>query len=284
MQGNAGILLRRIFCTGVAAVVTNFATAADLQSAVPILTIGGTGAALGTMQKLADEFKKLHPAVQVKVLSSLGSGGGIKALTAGQLTVSVSSRPITDAERAQRIVAHEIAKTPFVFATGPKTPVHNVSLDELAKLYSGKTTTWSDGTLVRPVLRPAVDIDTRLVKEMSPSLNEAVTEAHKRQGKNIAVTDTDSANELEKIPGAFGTSTLALIKSEDRHLKVLSVGGVEPSIENASSKKYPYLKSIYLVIPANPSPTARAFSKFIGSASGKAILIQTGNIPTAGKK
>lgn len=287
MHGNVLNCLRSFFyIAGAMAFMINAAWAAGSQpsSLSGNLTIGGTGAALGTMQKLADEFKKSHPDVHVKILPSLGSGGGIKALIAGQLAVGVSSRPITDAERSNGVAAREIAKTPFVFVTGPNNPVNNVTLDELAGLYSGKTTNWPDGDLVRPVLRPLTDIDTQLVKAMSPALAEAVGKAHHRPGKNIAVTDTDSANELEQIPGAIGTSTLSLIKSENRRLKVLIVDGVEPSIQNVSSKKYPYLKSIYLVAPSKPSPMVQAFTKFIDSASGKAILIQTGNIPSAGDK
>lgn len=248
------------------------------------LVIGGTGAALGTMQKLADEFRKTHPDVRVKILTSLGSGGGIKALIAEKVTVSVSSRPITDDEKAKGITAKEIARTPFVFATSFKTPVTNVTLDELAALYSGKLSTWSDGTPVRPVLRPLVDVDTEVVKDMSPALAQAVIEAHQRPGKNIAITDTDSANELESIPGAFGTSTLSLIKSEDRRLKVLAIAGVEPTIENTTSGKYPYVKSIYLVTAANPSPLAESFAKFVDSASGRTVLSRTGNISASSKK
>ncbi|MFC5513531.1 PstS family phosphate ABC transporter substrate-binding protein [Massilia jejuensis] len=280
-------LLKPIFSVVSAAVLLGTpAWSAGLQAPGPIgdLTIGGTGAALGTMQKLADEFKKTHPHVTVKVLPSLGSGGGIKALMAGHLTVSVSSRPITAAEKVHGIAAMELARTPFVFATGLKTPATNVTLDELAALYSGKSLHWSDGTQVRPVLRPLVDVDTQVVKDISPALAQALAEAHQRPGKNIAITDTDSADELENIPGAFGTSTLSLIMSENRRLKVLAVGGVNPTIQNASSGKYPYLKSIYLVMPANPSPVAQSFVKFIDSSSGRTVLSQMGNIPVLNTK
>lgn len=248
------------------------------------LSIGGTGAALGTMQKLADQFRKSHPEVRVTVLPSLGSGGGIKALAAGKLSLSVSSRPITDAERATGVQAREIARTPLVFATSPKTPVSDVSLDELAALYSGKTTHWSDGTLVRPVLRPTDDIDTRLVRGMSPALDQATEAAHRREGKNIAITDTESADELERIPGAIGTSTLSLIRSEERRLKILSVGGLVPSIGDRANGKYPYQKSIYLIFPANPSPVARAFVEFMDSAAAATILAQTGNLVAGSAK
>lgn len=285
MRGTAFIRLKTVVpALGMAMIISNVAAEPREPSLQDDLIIGGTGSALGTMRKLADEFKKRQPRIQAKVLSSLGSGGGIKALLAGQLTVSVTSRPLTDVEQGKGIIATEIAKTPFVFAVSTKTAANNVTLDELAMLYSGKTPHWPDGTAVRPVLRPLTDVDTQVVMNLSPALAEAVNAAHQREGKNIAITDTDCADELEKISGAIGTSTLALIQSEKRRLKALSIEGVAPTIQNAVSRKYPYLKSIYLVTPANPSATAHAFARFIDSAAGRAILAQTGNLPSAGSR
>jgi phosphate transport system substrate-binding protein len=172
-----------------------------------------------------------------------------------------------------------MATTAFVFAVANSTPVTNLTLDELAALYSGKTSTWSDGSLVRPVLRPPSDVDTQIVKEMSPSLNSAIQAAHLRPGKNIAVTDGDSADEIEAIGGAIGTSSLALILSESRNLRVVALGGIAPTATNVLTGAYPYKKSIYLVTQAIPSEATVAFMAFIDSAEGAAILQSTGNIP-----
>lgn len=277
-------VLASVFGLGMTPASEAPAAEAGLGAVSGPLTIGGTGAALGTMQKLADQFQKNHPAVRVAVLPSLGSGGGIKALVAGKLSVSVSSRPITDTERAKGVQAWEIARTPLVFATSLDTPVSNVTLEQLAALYSGATSHWTNGTLVRPVLRPADDIDTLLVMDMSPALRQAVQAAHRRDGNNIAITDTDSADELERIPGAIGTSTLSLIKSEGRRLKMLSVAGVSPSVQELANGTYPYQKSIYLVVPPHPSPVAQAFVTFLASPAASTLLAQTGNIPTGSTK
>jgi phosphate transport system substrate-binding protein len=243
------------------------------------LHIGGTGAALGTIRQLGEAFRREHPAVRLVILPGLGSGGGIKALMANRLAASVSSRPLTEAEQAHNISATEIARTPFVFATGLATPVSNLSLQELAELYAGRKANWADGTQVRPVLRPLGDVDTEVVRAMSPALAQALDQAYHRPGKNVAATDSDSADETERIPGALGTSTLSLIRSEDRRLKALAIGGVEPTLQNAASGKYAYLKSIYLVMPARPSALALSFARFVGSPGGKQVLAQAGNLP-----
>lgn len=246
------------------------------------IRIGGTGAALGTMQKLADAFRKTHPEVHFRIVPSLGSGGGIKALGAGELSLSVSSRALTDAERAKGLSAGEIAKTPFVFVTGPKTPVANLTLEQVAALYSGKTARWSDGTLVRPVLRPLGDIDTQLVRDMSPALAQAVQQAHQRESKNIAATDSDSADEVERIPGSFGTSTLALILTEGRRLKILTVEGISPGMQGMANHRYPYVKPLYLVTSSKTSPAVQEFVRFVDSSAGSGVLIQSGSIPLPG--
>ena len=248
------------------------------------LLIGGTGSALCTMQKLADGFKKANPETQVKVLPSLGSGGGIKALMAGSLNVSVSSRPLTEAELSKGLLSQEIAKTPFVFVTHLKNPASNVTLGQLAAMYAGTTKTWSDGTTVRPVLRPLSDIDTDIARKMSAELDQATQSAHQREGKNIAITDTDAANELERIPGSIGTSALALIACEERQVKLLQINGIQPNRSNVVNIQYPYMKSIYLIINRGASPLTQKFAEFINSTAGSTIIEKNGSLTSASSK
>lgn len=49
------------------------------------IKIGGAGSALGSMKMLGAAFEKKHPGVKVVVLPSLGSIGGIKAVSKGAL-------------------------------------------------------------------------------------------------------------------------------------------------------------------------------------------------------
>lgn len=245
------------------------------------VTIGGTGAALGTMQKLADAFMQIHPEAAIRIMPNLGSGGSIKAVSAGALDIGLSSRAVTESERALGVKAQEIARTPFVIATGLKTPTVGLSFTELAAIYSGKTRTWRDGTPVRPVLRPIDDIDTTLTKNMSPELAEAITVAHARDGMGIALTDTDVADYLEKIPGAIGTSSLAVIISEGRRIKPLAINGVTPSVQSLADNNYPYHKVLYMVTNAKTSKLTQEFVKFVTSPAGATILKQNGNLVSA---
>ena len=57
------------------------------QAAETRLRIGGTGAALGVMSRLAAAFAEQEPGVAVEVLPSLGSSGGIRALGEGAIDI-----------------------------------------------------------------------------------------------------------------------------------------------------------------------------------------------------
>lgn len=240
------------------------------------ITIGGTGAAIGLMKAIGDDFVRTHPGVRIQVLPSLGSGGGVKALVAGALQVAVTSRVLTDDERTKPVRAIEFARTPFVFVVQRNNPVSGASLDEIADAFAGKRKTWPDGQPVRPVLRPLSDVDTKLVADISPALQQAIATAHQLPGKNIAITDTDIADELERVPGSIGTSTLVLVRAEQRALKPLSIGGVEPTVDNMRRGAYRYQKSIYIIVRNDAPPTVRAFVEHLQSPRVASMMAKLG--------
>jgi phosphate transport system substrate-binding protein len=247
-----------------------------LAAMADTVTVGGTGSAMGTMQRLAEAFQAVEPQFSMAMAANLGSNGGLKALAAGAIDLAVISRLLKPDERSWGLVAIEYGKTPFVFVTS-KPGVTEITLQEAAEIYSGHKTTWLDGSPIRLVLRPAADSDTALLKSMAPHMHQAVTVALQREGMVMAITDQDSVNTIEKLPGAFGTSTLALLLSERRALVPLAVNGVAPSVATLADHTYPYLKSMYVVTKPDDAPTVQRFLAFLHSAAGREILHQTGH-------
>ncbi|MFM2052836.1 MAG: hypothetical protein RL456_873 [Pseudomonadota bacterium] len=241
------------------------------------LRIGGTGTALGTMRVLGQAFRASRPDVQVQVMPSIGSKGGIRAVVAGSLQLAVSARPASDEEMAAGARSTEYARTPFVFAVARGLPLTAVTTAQLADLYAGRVTQWPDGTPVRLVLRPAGDADSDLVKSISPALREAVTAAEQRRGMTFAVTDQEAADSVERVGGALGTTTLAQMLSERRALRALPIDGQTPDIESAAAGRYPLHKRLHFVTGPQPAPTVQAFIAFVRSPAGRDILRQHGH-------
>lgn len=250
---------------------------------VGTVKVGGTGCAMGTMNKLASAFSRKHPGVSVVVVPNLGSSGGMRAVAKGALDIGLSSRPLREREVEQGLRAREYARTPFVFATANGGTSGGLTLHELADIYAGRLNAWPDGSQIRLILRPWGDSDTKALADMSPEMAEAVKAAHSREGMIIAVTDQDSADLIEKVRGAIGSSTLALIVSEKRPLKPLSIDGAKPTLESLAGGSYPYSKPFFMVTGPGTSPAARAFYDFVLSEEGRAVLARTGNIATAGR-
>jgi phosphate transport system substrate-binding protein len=243
------------------------------------LKISGTGGAIGGVVLVARAFREANPGVKVVVPRSMGSTGGIRAAIAGKLDIGVSARPLTPEERSMGGRETPYARTPFVFAVNRGVVRSDITLAEAVDIYAGKTAWWEDGTPLRLVLRPSADTDSILLGKMAPGMPAALAKAHGREGMIVARTDKDCADRLENTAGAFGTTTLALVLSEKRSVKVLSLSGVMPSGEAVVNGTYPYAKTFHLVTGLRPSPAATRFIAFLRSPAGMSILLQAGHAP-----
>lgn len=269
-RARATLLWKRLSCTAVALMAVATSHAQEIK-------IGGTGAALGTMQVLAQAYAKVQPDAKITVLASMGSGGGIKAVLAGAIQIGVSSRLLSDVESKSGASAVEYGRTPFVFAAAATNKVAGITTQNLVDWYVGKIDTWPDGSKVRLVLRPIGDSDSESIKAMSAAMRDAKSAAEQRKGMVFTVTDQETANAIEKVSGALGPSTLALLISEKRPLKALTLDGVVPSAQTIANGSYPMFKRLFVVTGPKTPPAAQAFVSFVQSAAGREILQQTGH-------
>ena len=103
--------------------------------------------------KWFSEFSAQHPGVEINY-QSIGSGGGIRQVTAGTVDFGASDGPMTDEQLAQSKV--KIVHIPTVL--GAVVPIYNLpgvntelkfSPDVLADIYLAKITKWNDPRIVK---------------------------------------------------------------------------------------------------------------------------------------
>lgn len=237
-----------------------------------VVLLGGTGSGLGPSQRLA-EAAALRT---FSVVPNLGTGGGLKALAAGAIDVAISSRKLSDEERAKGLVEREFFRTPVVWAVHEGVTQRKAALDELAALYAGRKLTWPDGLPVRLVLRPDSDSDTKFMKAMGPTIAEAVVLAQARPGMRVATTDNDATEAIERIAGALGVTTLGLVLAERRRVHVLEIDGVAPRLETLATQRYPYAKTLTLVTRGSPSGPVADVVQALTSRSAAPLLAALG--------
>lgn len=248
------------------------------------LRLAGSGSALGTMILLGQAFERANPGVRVEIRPGVGTGAALRAVQEGALEIALAGRPLKEEERRRGLSAIEVARTPAVFvvrAGGEEGS--DLSAAELARILRGERPAWPNGVTIWPVLRPAADADTLLVRAISPELSRAVTVALARPGMLLAATNQQSDDLVVRTPGALGLSTLAQLTTEGRPLAALRWEGVEPTLANLAAGRYPLAKPLLLVLPAGPTPAARAFVAFSGSAEGRRLLTRAGNLPSPGR-
>jgi phosphate transport system substrate-binding protein len=137
--------------------------------------INGAGATFPypIYSKWFDEYRKLHPDVQINY-QSIGSGGGIRQISSETVFFGATDGPMTD----EQLKAAPGAILHFPTVLGADVPVYNVpgvdaelkfSGPVLADIFLGKITTWNDAALAK--LNPGVKLP-----------NTHITVVHRAEG------------------------------------------------------------------------------------------------------
>jgi phosphate transport system substrate-binding protein len=250
-------------------------SSAFAAEAADVFRIGGTGAALVTMEQLATAYAKRVPGFAVEVPRSLGSGGAVRAVQAGAIDVAVSGRPLTADEAKGQIKAFPFVVTPFTFVTSHRS-VADLKTAELPEFYTGQRTKWPDGAPIRVILRPETDTDTDLLAELFPAMVQALRRARARPELLVAPTDQDNAEAAQHLAGSLTVMTLLQFMSEKPALQLLALDGAQPTVAGMAEGTYRYSKKIYLVAREQPSARVSDFLAFVRQPEAAAIIRQNG--------
>ena len=234
--------------------------------------------ALAAIQRLGAAFTAAG-GPPVEVLQSLGTSGGLKALSAGVIDLSVASRPTTPAEAATGVVTTHLASTALAFVTRQIEPSRAVTREQLEQIFTGDFTHWPEGTPVRFVRRQPSDSDWDIFETLSPGLARAVALARIRPGVPTFINDQDHAAALERLPGSFGGLTLGQVAAEERRLRPVAIDGVLPTLAAMESGAWPLVKHLFVAHGASPRPEALALVAFLRGPEAAEILGMLDYVP-----
>ena len=253
-------------------------------SAAETVRINGSGAGLEMMKPLIEVYVKSYPGVTFEMHKPLGSSGAIKALIAGALDIAVTSKPVKPEELSKGAKVSTFGKTPLAIVANKSVMQKDIRTTELEAIYSGVTRKWPNGENIRVVLRPLEDIDTKILRGLSPGMDKAVSEAQRRRGMLTAVTDPESNEAVSRTEGSIGAAGLAGIMATKIPLSILSLNGVMPTPAALADGSYPLSKDINFVTRGRLPGAAAKFLDFIYSEKGRAVVERIGVLVTAGPK
>jgi phosphate transport system substrate-binding protein len=241
--------------------------------------IKGSTTLLPIVQKSTEEYRR-NVAVSISVEGS-GSGNGIKALLDNTTDIAMSSREMKDKEiesaKAKGMNVEEItvAYDMIVPIVHPSNRVSSVTMDQLKAVYDGSISKWknlggSDEAIVvlsRDSSSGTYEYWHEHVMKKSDVRKDALLQASNGQ---ILSTITGNAKAIGYI--GFGYM--------NKSVKALKVNGVEGTIENGKSKKYPISRKLYLYVNKDKvSKESRSFIDFILSPRGQMVVKEAGYIP-----
>jgi phosphate transport system substrate-binding protein len=238
------------------------------------MNVGGTGGALGLLREIGVAFREAT-GMQVVVMPSLGTQGGVRALADGKIDIAVIARELTEAERARGLRHVLVIRTPYGFATSLPNPP-SLAAEVIASYLREPRMKWPDGTPVRAVLRPPSESDYLHMFAAFPGTDSAIAALREREDIPVAASDQENLDLAESIPGSLVGTTLAQVVTERRSLQFIPVNGIRPSVEAFEAGVYPRVKPLFFVTRAAGPGATDTFMAFLASEEGQVILRRSG--------
>lgn len=206
-----------------------------------------------------------------------GSGSGIHAVSEGRCDIGLSSRALKDDEKASGLKETTLALDGIAIIVNPQNPVKDLSLEQIAKIYTGEITNWKD------VGGEDAEI-VRIGREAGSGTRdgfESITDTKDACQYRQELTSTgDVITTVSQNPNAIGYASLASIKDS---VKALTVNGVAPTEATVKDGTYLVQRPFVLVTKegAALSETAQKFFDFATSADAASIISAAGAVPVA---
>ena len=92
---------------------------------------------------LAEAFEAANEGTTV-TYNPTGSGSGITAVSEGRCDIGLSSRSLKEEEKSQGLQETILAYDGIAIIVNPENPVTDLSLEQIAKIYTGEITNWKE--------------------------------------------------------------------------------------------------------------------------------------------
>ena len=226
---------------------------------------------------LGESFQSANSGVTF-TYNPTGSGSGIQAVSEGRCDIGLASRGLKDDEKSSGLTETVLAYDGIAVVVSPENPVSDLTIEQIADIYTGKITNWSevggnDAEIV--LIGREAGSGTRDGFESITGTEEAC------QYRQELTSTGDVIATVSQNPNAIGYASLSAVKES---VKALSVGGVAPSEDTVKDGSYLIQRPFVLVTRdgVTLSPAAQAFFDYATSAEAAPIIAQAGAVAANG--
>ena len=236
------------------------------------VVIAGSTSVQPFAEVLAQDYMASHPGISIDIQGG-GSAAGIMATQSGTTDIGMSSRNLQGSETT--LWSIEIARDGIAIIINPKNPIMNLTLQQVADIYDGKTTNWDQigGK------KGDIDVFTREDGSGTRSSFESLVMGKNQIMARAMVENSNGAIRqlVADDPGAVGYISLGLV---DSTVKALDLGGIVPSRAHVVDGTYNLSRPFLFLSLKPPEGLVKDFIDFTMSAEGQKILYDQGLITT----
>ena len=215
-----------------------------------------------------------------------------RGLIAGErdiiITAAASKKQLEMAQEAGvELHLTEIGKEAFVFLVGKNNPIDDISYQQIRNVYSGKTLRWStlgwkEGGRILAFQRPEGSGSQTGLQQIMKDL--PIQAPQPLPDESLIGTNSlmnQISVEWKGVQPALGYSYRYFANTMYANLdaKILKVNGIEPSVENIKSGKYPFTVSFYAITRGAPTGNIKTLIDWMLSPQGQELIEKTGYTP-----
>jgi phosphate transport system substrate-binding protein len=245
---------------------------ADLKGSLNIA--GGTAHIKCEKQAIKNIMKK-YPNISITIAGG-GSGIGIKQVSSGIIDLANSGRKPTASEiQKGDLKLFRFAIDGIGIIVNPQNPISNLTTQQLQKIFSGEIKNYkhfgANSALINLYTRDQSSATRKVFWKKALEKSDIA--------KTARVVSSNSAMKtvIKNDRNAIGIISLGLV---DKNVKLISVNGVHPTLENVKNGSYNVSRGLFLLSSGEPKPLAKAFIKYMRSKEGSKIVSKNGFLPT----
>ena len=249
------------------------------------VTVKGSDTMVVLGQRWAEEYMKKNPKSVIQVTGG-GSGTGISALINGTTDVCEASRAMKDPEKKQLAekaggppIEMVVAKDGLSVYVNDSNPLSELTMAQLKAIFTGKVTSWKEvggpDAKIIPYSRENSSGTYVFFKEHVLENADYTPRAQAMPGTAAVV----NAVTKEKFGIGYGGAAYAKgikilkIKKDD---KAPAIEANEKTIKDGS---YPLSRPLFFYLRPNPSADIKAFTSWVLTPEGQAIVTKVGYFP-----
>ncbi len=241
-------------------------TAFPVPTSVPngtTIRIDGSTSMVTINQNLKRGFESQFQGTNV-ITNATGSSNGIQALINGSVDIAAVSRPLSQQEQNQGLVAVPVSYDAIAIIVGQTNPyIQGLNSNQVADIFQGKVNNWSRvggiNGYIKVINRPVVSGTHQAFKELV------------LEGKNFGIAPNITTLPRDETTGliralgnnGIGYATYAQVKNQST-ARVVPIDGIPPSASN-----YPYTRQLFYVYKNPANSGVQAFLGYATSPQGQ---------------